>query len=315
MTNDIQIYTANAFTSNTHKTLGNPAGVVISDTPYSDELMKDIAIYANQPMTSFLLPHDDKPNEYTLRYFDLLGQETHICGHATVAATQVLLDNDMAQAGDTITFQLNPDLFDGTETTVTTSIDAFGYIAITMPASKLEERDDDPLLLETVAKALRIDPMYIDSISFSTNIRDFVVGIKDAYVLETIEPDFEFMKSMAREGDYQHEGLMVSALSDDPEWDLKNRVFLPITGVNEDIACGSGNCSIIPFWHNKGMKQDGPTFKAIFPYPNNPDALGGVQKVSFDPKKQEVTIKSQARSGQTHFFHCRSERKNALSFG
>jgi PhzF family phenazine biosynthesis protein len=315
MTNNIQIYTANAFTSNTHNTLGNPAGVVISDTLHSDELMREIAIYADQPMTSFLVSSGKNMNEYTLRYFDLLGQETHICGHATVAATQVLLDKNMACVGDTITFQLNPALFEGKETNVTTSIDTLGHIAITMPASKLEKRDDDPVLLQTVAKALRIDPMYIDSISFSTNIRDFVVGIKDAYVLEIIEPDFVFMKAMAESGNYQHEGLMVSALSDEDEWDLKVRVFLPITGVNEDIACGSGNCSIIPYWYAKGMKLDDPTFKAVFPYPDNPNALGGVQKVSLNPEKQEVTIKSQARSGQTHFFHSRSERKNALSFG
>jgi PhzF family phenazine biosynthesis protein len=315
MTNQITIYTANAFTSDEHPTLGNPAGVVISDALYNEGLMQNIATYAKQPMTAFLVPDADKTNSYFLRYYDLLGQETHICGHATVAATQVLIDNGLAKAGDTIEFALNPDLFNGQETSVSTTIDNNHHISITMPASELEERDDDPVLLETVAKALRIDPAHIDSISFSTNIRDFVVGIKDPYVLETMEPDFEFMKAMAAEGNYTHEGLMVSAISDDKDWDLKVRVFLPITGVNEDIACGSGNCSIIPYWYAKGMKQDDPQFKSVFPYPNDPNNLGGIQHVSFDPDNKKVTIKSQARSGSVFFFNCALRRERAFMLG
>jgi PhzF family phenazine biosynthesis protein len=315
MNNQIKIYIANAFTSKDHKTLGNPAAVVINDTLYDTDLMKNIAVYAKQPMTSFLVPEADQNNAYTLRYYDLLGQETHICGHATVAATQVLIDNGQAKAGDEITFHLNPDLFEGQETSVTTSIDDNNNISITMPASQLEERNDDPVLLETVAKALRIDSDHIDSISFSTNIRDFVVGIKDPYVLETMEPDFEFMKQMAAEGEYSHEGLMVSALSDDEQWDLKVRVFLPITGVNEDIACGSGNCSIIPYWYAKGMKQNDPTFQSVFTYPNDPENLGGIQEVSLDPKAQKVTIKSQAQSGKSFFFNLSNPLKRALTLG
>jgi PhzF family phenazine biosynthesis protein len=315
MNEQILIHTANAFTSKEHPTLGNPAGVVISDTLYDEKTMQQIAVYAGEPMTSFLVPNADQRNSYTLRYYDLLGQETHICGHATVAATQVLIDNGLAQAGDTIEFALNPALFDGEATSVTTSVDDNNHIAITMPASKLEERNDDPVLLETVAKALQIDPEYIDSISFSTNIRDFVVGIKDPYVLETMEPDFKFMKQMAAEGAYTHEGLMVSALSDEKEWDLKVRVFLPITGVNEDIACGSGNCSIIPYWYAKGIKQNDPQFKAVFPYPKDPDNLGGIQDVSLDPQKQKVTIKSQATSGRSFFFNQKREQKRVLTLG
>jgi predicted PhzF superfamily epimerase YddE/YHI9 len=150
----------------------------------------------------------------------------------------------------------------------------------------------------------------ITSICFSKNIRDYVVGLTDEHVLESLNPNFEAMRSMAEKGKYKHEGLMVSAQSDDPVWDLKVRVFLPITGVNEDIACGSGNCSIIPFWYNRGLNSHDPSYRSVFPYPPHPEKLGGIQFVRYDPEQNNVTIAAEATviGSQTYPYAVKTEK-------
>ena len=78
------------FTDNHLPTLGNPAGVVLSDQVLPVGDMKTIAIAANQPMTAFISPHKQKAHAYNIHYYDLGGRECHICGHATLATTAYL---------------------------------------------------------------------------------------------------------------------------------------------------------------------------------------------------------------------------------
>lgn len=152
--------------------------------------------------------------------------------------------------------------------------------------------ESEPALIQKIAEVLRVNPFDIDAVAFSRNVRDYVVDIKNADVLLRMKPDFAAMKAMAEAGPFQHEGLMVSALAPKKaDCDLFVRVFLPITGVNEDIACGSGNCSIIPYWHKKGLNADTLCYKTIFPFPEGPKSfVGGVQRIHYAPEKGIIRI-------------------------
>lgn len=295
MATDYTVYVVNAFTDDRVRTLGNPAGVVFSDSMLSEDDMAEIAQAAGQPMTAFLTPLDDTLTRYNLRYYDLGGRESHICGHATVAASAQIVALHPELDGREFTFLLNPDQFGGEQRELRTRVNGT-HIAIDLFPSILEH-ENDPVLIDTISRGLGIRPEDIESVAFSTNVRDYVVGLKDYRVLEALQPDFEFLKDMAETGPYQHEGMMVSAPADPAGgYDLAVRVFLPITGVDEDIACGSGNCSIIPYWVQKGLKDGDTHFTTYFPYPPGPVGyIGGVQEVTYDVAGKTITIESQAR--------------------
>lgn len=53
----------------------------------------------------------------------------------------------------------------------------------------------------------------IAALAFSTNVRDYVVGIKDHNTLLQMKTDFSVMKKMAENGPYQHEVLIVLSLT------------------------------------------------------------------------------------------------------
>ena len=187
-------------------------------------------------------------------------------------------------------FHLNPAYFRGDDKTLVARI-AEKHISIDLFPSLLRY-ENDLQLTRKMSEVLGVPEGALDDIAFSTNVRDYVVGIKDVATLLHMKPDFHAMKRMAETGAYQHEGLMVSCLAPpNSGFDLYVRVFLPITGVNEDIACGSSNCSIVPYWYNKGLHRGSPSYKTMFPYPEGTVGfVGGVQQVDYFPEQGRITI-------------------------
>jgi len=192
--------------------------------------------------------------------------------------------------GQTLKFNLNPLCFKGEKKVLETHIHGAEICIDLFPS--LLRYENNPALVLKLASVLGVKPEEMDDIAFSTNVRDYVVGIKDPEILLRMKPDFSAMKKMAEAGPFQHEGLMVSARAPEGEaCDLLVRVFLPITGVKEDIACGSGNCSIIPYWHQKKLNTDTLAYKTIFPFPEGPQGyVGGVQKIQYAPKEKRISI-------------------------
>jgi len=296
MATDYTVHVVEAFTDDRVRTIGNPAGVVVVDKLPSEEDMAEIARQAALPMTAFLEPLNAAKTQYKLRYYDLGGRECHICGHATVAASEHLASQFPDLDGQELTFQLNPAQFGGQQRELRTRVNG-KHVSIDLFPSILAH-ENDPHLIDVISQGLGIQPEDIDSVAFSTNVRDYVVGLKDRQVLLEMQPDFEYLKEMAEGTEYPHEGMMVSAPAEPGSgYDLAVRVFLPITGVNEDIACGSGNCSIIPYWFQKGLKGGDNHFMTYFPYPpGKPGFIGGVQEVTYDQQRNLITIDSQARA-------------------
>lgn len=288
------VHVASAFKDERVPTLGNPAGLVIRDHLPSETEMADIAARAKLPITTFVAPVPGRRVEYTTRWYDSKGRECHICGHATVTATASLVDRFRELAGETFRFHANPDCFDGREVSLTTYSEN-GRIGIDLPAGQLDARFD-PALWRRIAGALNIATSDIEAVAFASDMRDYVVAVRDTDALLRIEPDIDDLTEMAESGPYAHEGLMISAPDDGEEFDLQVRVFLPIISINEDIACGSGNCSIVPFWHQRGLKpRDDGTYRSVFPYPDGFQGIyGGVQHVAYDRDRGRVVIYSRA---------------------
>ncbi len=63
--------------------------------------------------------------------------------------------------------------------------------------------------------------------------------------VKNLSPNFAKMKNSVF-GD-----LIVTARSEDPDFDFCVRCFAPAVGIDEDPVTGSAHCALVPFWNNK----------------------------------------------------------------
>jgi predicted PhzF superfamily epimerase YddE/YHI9 len=102
--------------------------------------------------------------------------------------------------------------------------------------------------------------------SFQT--RDLVLVLADEQAVKQFQPDIELIRQLA-----QH-ALIVTAFSSPATYVL--RYFAPAIGINEDIATGSAQCSLAPYWFAKTGRTE---FK--------------VQQLCATPASFSVAIKAQ----------------------
>ena len=57
-------------------------------------------------------------------------------------------------------------------------------------------------------------------------------------------------------------GCIVTARSDDPEYNFVSRFFAPGLGVNEDPVTGSAHCCLGPFWAERLKKEELNAYQA-----------------------------------------------------
>jgi predicted PhzF superfamily epimerase YddE/YHI9 len=57
-------------------------------------------------------------------------------------------------------------------------------------------------------------------------------------------------------------GFVVTAPSDDPQYDFVSRYFAPAKGIPEDPVTGSSHCMLAPFWAPRLGKTDFSAFQA-----------------------------------------------------
>ena len=75
---------------------GNPAAVMLLDTPLDDAVCQSIAAENNIAETAFLVPRGDGIADYDLRWFTP-AVEVELCGHATLASGHWALTNDRSR--------------------------------------------------------------------------------------------------------------------------------------------------------------------------------------------------------------------------
>lgn len=91
-----QTETARRYTAFTHDPDGgNPAGVVVTDALFDEEVMQQIAADVGYSETAFVAPRGGSTGEYDVRYFSPQA-EVPFCGHATIATGVALADDDPA---------------------------------------------------------------------------------------------------------------------------------------------------------------------------------------------------------------------------
>ena len=262
--------------------------------------MEQAAFRLKSPMTSFVRLTDD-PLVFEIRHFSPDGKENHVCGHATLAAAEVVARrNPDLRQGQTVIFKLNPKFSINAANAFTAQIRGRD-IHLTVPAVTEMQEVKDRKFYTLLADALGLSEQdFTGPAYYVPRIINYVVGIRDQGTLIGMKPDFAKLKALAASAAFPHEGIMATTQSQISGFDIMTRVFLPIIDVDEDVACGSANCSVVPYW---AMKRAGSfdaaktTFRGLFPYPPSmhENKVGGVQELILHPGSAEITVKGQAQ--------------------
>ena len=222
-----ELHLVDAFTGTPFR--GNTAAVCILKEPADPAWMKQVATEMKQSETAFLLP---VAGGWNLRWFTPL-QEVDLCGHGTLAAAFVLWENGTVKPGLPISFET-------LSGTLTAQKDG-EWITLDFPAEPVTAAGP----VSGLKEALGIDPLFTGRNRF-----DILAELPSADDVCTLDPDMGALAAL------HTRGVIVTAVSDLPQYDFVSRFFAPSLGVAEDPVTGSAHCCLGPYWGEK-LKKTG----------------------------------------------------------
>jgi len=216
----MNMYIVDSFTDVKFK--GNPAAVCILDYKLNDSDLQNIAMEMNLSETAFLYNKTD--NNYDLRWFTPK-EEVNLCGHATLASAHILIENGFEQKEDIIRFNTLSGLL--------TAKSENKSIILDFPVQPLKPSNGDEYLLGAISG--KINKIMEDELSY-------VVIMENEDEIINIKPDFDlFYKTRRKE-------IILTAKSNNREYDFISRFFGPAIGIKEDPVTGSAHCYLAPYW-------------------------------------------------------------------
>ena len=218
----IRYFVVDAFTNRPFQ--GNPAAIVPLEQWRDDSWLQAVAMEMNLSETAYLVP---TPPGFDLRWFTPT-TEVDLCGHATIAAAVVRAHQGQLADGAEVAFS--------TRSGILKAQRVGSQIQLDFPALPVTSCDPPAGLVE----ALGVPPRYVGRSAF-----DYLVEVESQNVLARLTPDYKQL------GNVKCRGVIVTARSDDPQFDFASRFFAPAVGVDEDPVCGSAHCSLAPYWAEK----------------------------------------------------------------
>ena len=211
----LPLYQLDAFTTRLFG--GNPAAVVLLDDWLPDGVLAAIAAENNLAETAFVIARADVS---PLRWFTP-AIEVDLCGHATLAAADVLFRYRFPQL-DRLVFSTKS-----------------GELVVTRAGALLQmdfpARPGKPVAVtDALAAALGARPRE------AYMARDLLAIFEAESEIRSLRPDF------ARIAALDAFAIIVSAPGDTV--DFVSRFFAPGAGINEDPVTGSSHCTLVPYW-------------------------------------------------------------------
>ena len=199
-------YIVDAFTDRPFS--GNPAAVCVMDRWPSDSFMMSLARENNLSETAFVVREGDG---YRLRWFTP-GTEVELCGHATLAASYVIL-NHYEHEADQVSFD-------------------------TLSGRLTSRRRGELLEMDFPTYTPREEPV-TDGMEAAFGARpvkavlgmDLVCVFEDADVVRGMRPNQELLARLP--------GRIQNATAAGEETDCVSRSFCPKLSIPEDFVCGS----------------------------------------------------------------------------
>ena len=218
----IRCWQVDAFTDRPFS--GNPAAVCWLDEQADAKWMQAVAAEMNLSETAFVRPLQ---NGLELRWFTP-SVEVDLCGHATLATARAIWSDDLAPLDQPLLFH--------TRSGALNCRRAGDIIELDFPATPPTEIAPSAILLE----ALGVTAQYVGRSKFYQ-----MVVVDSPKIVRSIQPDFHKLLEVPTLG------VIVTALSEDPQFDFVSRFFAPVLGVNEDPVCGSAHCCLAPYWADR----------------------------------------------------------------
>jgi PhzF family phenazine biosynthesis protein len=222
-----ELHLVDAFTGTPFR--GNTAAVCILEKAADTGWMQQVATEMNHPETAFLLPIS---SGWNLRWFTPF-QEVDLCGHATLASAFVLWESGKVKSGQPISF----DTLSGT----LVARKEGEWITLDFPAEPVTAAGPVPGL----SKALGVEPVFTGRNRF-----DILAELPSADDVCSLDPDMGAIAALLTRG------VIVTAVSDLPQYDFVSRFFAPSIGVAEDPVTGSAHCCLGPYWGEKLKKTN-----------------------------------------------------------
>ncbi len=255
----IRIVQVDAFTNRPFA--GNPAAVCVLPEPAPEDWMRSVAREMNLSETAFLTPRD---GGYDLRWFTP-AVEVDLCGHATVASAHVLWEDGHLPAGRQARFHTRSGPL---------AADRRGdWIELDFPVKSAAPADAPPDLLPALGLS--------EARFVGLNAFDYLVETDSEETLRRLTPDHTALRRVSVRG------VIVTARSQNPEFDFVSRFFAPGSGIDEDPVTGSAHCALGPYWAGRLGKSEFTAYQA--------SARGGVVRVRLNGDRvilggQAVTV-------------------------
>lgn len=219
----LRIFQVDAFASALFT--GNPAAIVPSPFPLSDDLMQRIAKENNLSETAFIVRQNGSEGDgrYAIRWFTP-ALEVDLCGHATLGAAWVIL-NELEPGLRGVTFETKA------AGILTVRLDDELRLVLDFPS-----RPPAPFVGDTagLAAALGATPLEVHK------SRDLLAVFGSEAQVRALRPDFRALSDVS--------SFACVATSRGDSADFVSRFFAPAAGVDEDPVTGSAHCELIPFW-------------------------------------------------------------------
>lgn len=236
---------------------GNPAGVCLLDQFPDTEAMQQMAAELNWSEIAFVKQKSD--HHFHIRWFSPR-DEAPLCGHATLAASHVLWEQQKVNDG-LITFEsLGGPL---------TAEKKGDWITLNFPSRDVVPCPMPELLIEALGNVM-VESIYKDDIVY-------LVVLSDTESVENLVPNLSLIEKIPCRA------IIVTALGAEP-YDFVSRYFAPSVGIPEDPVCGSAHCRLAPFWSKILHKDQFLAYQA--------SKRGGILKLDFQGER--VTLSGQA---------------------
>lgn len=209
---------------------GNPAGVCITEQPLARDTMQQLANAVGLSETAFLALDGMQLRWFTPQV------EVSLCGHGTLATSQLLLTLGHIAAGQRLTLstlagELQVDV-------AQPDISLYFPMASLIPCAQLDSR-----LLSYLGVSAS-DVVY--SAEFGSKL---MLVLANEQKLLQLAPDFSGLATLAGRG------VLLTAQCTKAQYDFVSRYFAPWVGVNEDPVTGSAHCALAVYWGEQLAKH------------------------------------------------------------
>lgn len=225
----LQTFILDTFTSSPFS--GNPTGVCCPILKIDASLMLSIAQELNFPVTAFIRERNDSSvNEFDIRYFTPT-TEIPACGHATLASAKVV----------SIILSYKKAKFH-TRSGITIKTSQEGNLTtMQYPLYDLEKISPP----EKILHGLGISSC--KTAGYSTPLETLFIEVQSPDLLRSIKPNFA--KLLAARNTIKE--VVITSVSDNPQYDYLLRSFCPWIGIDEDPVTGSVHSVLAGFWASR----------------------------------------------------------------